>query len=223
MEDFLFELIGAIYGDGHVHSTENRITIVGSLEDYYYYQFYLKPNIEKLFDVKVYIRKRKDRNAYYLSFENKKVMQKLLDLGLSRGKKENLQIFNFPNKIALINFLRGLFDTDGSLKFSKQTKDYNYYPRLQFCFKKSDFSFNLGELFEILEFNYAKWYDKRDHQWCYQISGKKNLEQWQKMVGFSNIVHFSKYLFWKKYGYCISKSTLDYRLKTLNLKIEDLF
>jgi len=42
-------------------------------------------------------------------------------------------------------------------------------------------------------------------------------------VGFSNIVHFSKYLFWKKYGYCISKSTLDYRLKTLNLKIEDLF
>ena len=71
--DKLFELFGVIYGDGHVHTTENRITITGSLEDFYYYSYYLKPLILSLFNVNVNIRKDKVKNSYRLVFENKSV------------------------------------------------------------------------------------------------------------------------------------------------------
>tara|TARA_Y100000310_G_scaffold341118_1_gene439230 strand:+ start:391 stop:1074 length:684 start_codon:yes stop_codon:yes gene_type:complete len=221
--DKLFELFGVIYGDGHVHTTENRITITGSLEDFYYYSYYLKPLILSLFNVNVNIRKDKVKNSYRLVFENKSVFNKILSYGLKRGKKVGLIPFNLSNSEEIIAFLRGLFDTDGSLKFSKQSKDYNYYPRIQFAFLASPFSENLGSLFSRLGFNYSRWYSKRDNEYYYHISGKENLIKWFQLVGFSNLVHLSKYLFWLKKGFYVPRSTLDDRLKALDLKIEDLF
>jgi len=223
MVDFGYELLGAIYGDGHVHTTENRITIVGSLEDFYYYYYYLKPQIENFFNVNVYVRQRKDRNAFYLSFESKEVFEYLLNKGLLRGAKVNLGLSFFENEIQVVSFLRGLFDTDGSLKFSKQTQSINYYPRIQLVFRDNPFSKELGSLFEKLGFNYAFWYSGRDKQNCYQISGKINLEKWNKIIGFSNPVHKTKYLYWKENSCYEPYSSLDSRLKTLNLKIEALF
>lgn len=224
MNSSIYELVGAIYGDGHIHSSANRITLVGSLEDYYYYTFYLKPLIEKNFpSVPVYIRKRNDRNSYYLTFESKTAFQKLQQFCLWRGAKNALVLPSLPNSHSLKLFLRGLFDTDGSLKFSKQTKDKNYYPRIQYAFKESTFSKELGILISQAGFTSCRWYDPRDKEYYYQISGAKNLEKWSRVIGFSNPVHKSKFLFWKKLGYSISRSTLDFRLKTLDLKIECLF
>ncbi|MAG78012.1 hypothetical protein CL616_01465 [archaeon] len=217
-----FELVGAIYGDGHVHSTENRVTIVGSLEDFYYYSFSLKPYLES-FGLNVSIKKRNDRNAYYLYFENKIFFERILSWGLTRGAKTDLVLPKFANNKEIASFLRGLFDTDGSLKFSKQSKWFNYYPRIQYSFKVSSFSDNLGKLFLKLGFNFSKWLDKRDNEYYYQISGFDNLKRWNKLIGFANPVHYSKYLFWEKFGQSIPKSSLDFRLKALNLKIEEFF
>ena len=216
-----YELIGVILGDGHVHTTENRITLTGSLEDFYYYRLYLKPLILKFYPVNVYIRRDKYKNSFRLVFESKKAMEDLLSYGLQRGIKDNLKMLNFASNEQLISFLRGLFDTDGSLKFSKQTKGYNYYSRIQFAFTVSEFSDQLGTLFERLGFNYGKWYCKRDNEYYYHISGVDNLEKWNRMIGFSNPVHKSKYLFWKKKGFCIPKSSLADRLKALSLKMTD--
>ena len=47
----LAELIGIIMGDGHLHKKQNKITIVGSLEDFYYYKYHVIPLIKSLFDV----------------------------------------------------------------------------------------------------------------------------------------------------------------------------
>src|SRR3989344_5821910 len=164
MRSSVYELIGAIYGDGHIHSTENRVTLVGSLEDYYYYTFYLKPLIEKLFPgINVYIRKRNDRNSYYLSFESKDAFQKLQSFHLWRGAKNNLVLPILSNSLSLKLFLRGLFDTDSFL-----------------------------------------------HTWI-------------KTVGLSNPVHYSKYLYWKRFGYFIPRSSLAFRMNALHLKTEDLF
>lgn len=214
-----YELIGAILGDGHVHTTANRITLTGSLEDFYYSELYMNPLIKSLYSVNVYIRKSKYKNSFCLVFESKEVMKDLLSYGLKRGAKDNLKMLRLASNEQLIPFLCGLFDTDGSLKFSKQSKDYNYYPRIQFAFKASDFSDQLGFLFERLGFNFGKWYCKRDNEYYYHISGADNLEKWNKMIGFSNPVHKSKYLFWKKEGFCVPRSSLDDRLKALSLKM----
>lgn len=224
MHSSIYELIGAIYGDGHIHNTENRITLVGSLEDYYYYTFYLKPLIEKLFpELKVYIRKRNDRASYYLSFESKDAFQKLQSFYLWRGAKNNLVLPILPNSQSLKLFLRGLFDTDGSLKFSKQNTSVNYYPRIQYAFKDSFFSKELGTLLEKIGFAFSRWYDHRDNEYYYQISGYDSLHKWIKIIGFSNPVHYSKFLYWKKYGYSIPKTSLAFRTEALHLKIEALF
>ena len=45
----LAELLGIILGDGSLHKTEYRVTIVGSLEDYEYYQKSVLPLFAKVF------------------------------------------------------------------------------------------------------------------------------------------------------------------------------
>ena len=128
-----------------------------------------------------------------------------------------------PNSLSLKLFLRGLFDTDGSLKFSKQSKNINYYPRIQYAFKESDFSRDLGTFLSQAGFTFCRWYDKRDKEYYYQISGDSFLHTWIKTVGLSNPVHYSKYLYWKRFGYFIPRSSLAFRMNALHLKTEDLF
>ncbi len=59
----LAELIGIILGDGNLHKSSNCITIVGSLEDLFYYENYVIPIIKSLFPVNPKLMKRNDRNA----------------------------------------------------------------------------------------------------------------------------------------------------------------
>lgn len=221
----LAELIGIILGDGHLHKKDNCLTITGSIEDYYYYQKISKIMF-RLFNKKAKIRKRNDRNSFYIMIYSKEMMEFLTKIGMIRGNKKYAKIpkFIFDEEEYLKSFTRGLFDTDGSLKFSKQLKNKNYYPRIQFCFKISNFAFEVEKIFLVLGFNYSKWIEKNDNRNLvyYQVSGNKNLEKWNNMIGFRNPVHLTKYLFWKKFGYCIPKSSLKMRLKTLNLNINDL-
>ena len=149
------ELTGVILGDGHLHTKHNMITIVGSLEDLNYYQERVQRLFEKVFNKSATLRKRNDRNAYYLTLSSKKSMLFLTDVvGLKRGSKVNASIpkIIFSQKKYIRAFLRGLFDTDGCLKFSKQTKEIHYYPRVQIALRKSPLAVELAELFRALNF-----------------------------------------------------------------------
>ena len=222
----LSELTGVILGDGHLHKKSNCITIVGSLEDIYYYKNRVIPLFEELFNMKPKLRRRNDRNAYYLHLENKKVFEFLTkEVGLVRGNKTNAKIprFVLNDKKMKKCFLRGLYDTDGCLKFSKQTKEINYYPRVQFDFKKSNFAHQIGNILNKVDFKYGKWEENINNELVfYHISGNDNLERWFRIIKPKNPVHISKYLFWKKFGHYIPKSTLNERLKALNLNIGDI-
>jgi len=119
------------------------------------------------------------------------------------------------------HFLKGLFDTDGYLKFSKQTKDYHYYPRIRLCFQNSPLVYDLKTILKELGFNYGFNKDARFNTVYFEISGKENLEKWVKMIGMNNPVHKTKYLIWKKYGLYIPKSSLKSRVEALNLNMYD--
>ena len=218
----LAELIGIILGDGHMHTKHNLFTIVGSLEDYYYYQDYVMPLFEKISGKIPSIRKRNDRNAYYLMLTSKDLMSYLTNkIGMTRGSKINASIpkIIFSNKKFARAFLRGIFDTDGCLKFSKQTKKINYYPRVQIALQKSHLATEIGTLLKLVGFSYGSWEDSRfNGAIYYNISGKKNTEKWIKEISPSNPVHISKFHFWKRFGYYIPKSTLKSRLARLKTK-----
>lgn len=224
LNEEIAELCGAILGDGHVHTRENRITITGSLEDIHYYKKRIIPLFEKHFNVKATLRKRKDRNSYYFWIHNKNMFNFFLEVGFSRGHKSKagipISIKKHENLIP--PFLRGLFDTDGCLKFSIQSKSYNYYPRIRLCFQESPLINDLREVLDKLNFNYGFTKDRRFNTRCFEISGKDNLEKWMKIINMGNPVHKSKYLYWKKFGRYIPRSTLKERLNTLDLDIKDL-
>ena len=221
----LAELVGIILGDGHLHTKFNRITIVGSLEDYYYYKKRVMPLFEELFGIRPILKRRNDRNAYYLRLEKKEIFEIFTkEIGLIRGNKKNAHVPQciLRNRELLLFFLRGLFDTDGCLKFSMQNKNLNYYPRVRLAFKKSKFAKEIGIAIRKLDFNLGAWEESRiNGLLAYEISGKNNLARWFGLIKPSNPVHISKYLFWKKFGHYIPKSTLKQRLKALNLKISD--
>lgn len=215
----LVELCGIVLGDGHLHTSEARITITGSLEDFNYYKIYVCPLFETCFGKKPGIRKRKKQNAYSFYYQDKgKVMDFISFFNLKRGRKDNLRVPSviMKNPAFYCSFLRGLFDTDGSLKFSKQTKGINYYPRVQITMKESYIVEQLKIIFKKLGFNFGFCRDGRYERLVYfQISGNKNLDRWHRLIGFSNSVHLTKYLVWKKLGFC-PKSTLLERETILN-------
>ena len=115
----LAEFLGIILGDGNLNKKSNCITIVGSLEDFYYHKNHVVPLIKSLFDINPKLRKRNDRNAYYIDFNSKNTMNYLTKVvGLVRGNKVNAEIpkIIINNERLIPHFLRGLFDTDGCLK-----------------------------------------------------------------------------------------------------------
>lgn len=198
------ELCGVILGDGHLYNTENRITITGSTKDVFYYKNYLIPLFKKYFKIKPKLVKVRNKNSYRLILENKNIFEFFTNrLGLVRGKKVNISVPKaILNNLQLLkSFIRGLFDTDGYLKFSKQNKKINYYPRIRFSFYKTPLSLQLSDIFRKLNFTFNFGIDKRNGLLCYEISGSKNLDRWMALIGTSNRVHSSKYLVWKKLGY----------------------
>ncbi len=213
------ELVGIILGDGHIHKKHNLITVVGSIEDLDYYQERVIPLFQLVFEKKMILRKRKDRNAYYLMIYSKKIIDFLTNtIKLKKGSKENVSIPTtiISNKKLIPHFLRGLFDTDGCIKFSKQTKRINYYPRIQIALRSSPMTNELKELFKILGFPYGTWKESRFNETIfYQISGEKNTKRWFKEISPKNPVHITKYQFWRKFGYYIPKSTLEFRKSSL--------
>jgi len=222
----LAELVGVILGDGNIHNSLNRVTIVGSIEDRFYYKNHLIPLITSLFNIIPDFKKRNDRKAYYIHFYSQAIISFFVRaLGMIRGNKINAQIPEFitQKQEYIYSFLRGLFDTDGCLKFSKQTKQIHYYPRLEIGFKESNFVFEVISLVKKIGFNFATCFDNRSPKFIkFQISGSNNLENWMNNIGSNNIVQYSKYLYWKEFGYYIPKSSLKSRLNALNLNRNNL-
>ncbi|MDP3733965.1 MAG: LAGLIDADG family homing endonuclease [Nanoarchaeota archaeon] len=215
MNENVAELVGIILGDGHLHTKQYLITIVGGLEDLNYYEKRVIPLFQSLFCKIPTLRKRNDSNAYYLMIYSKDIFNFLLnDIGMRRGIKKESSVPDiiFSDKNLMRAFVRGLFDTDGCLKFSKQGRNINYYPRVQIALRKSPLANQLADLFKILDFPYGSWTESRFSGIVfYQISGKKNTERWFKEISPQNEVHTTKYEFWKKLGYYAknSQKTID--------------
>ena len=199
------ELCGIILGDGHIHKSCNRITITGSLDDEKYHKKRVSKLFQNNFEVKPIFFKQEHKNAHYIQTESKNVMEYFIKIGLTRGSKTNIAVPQIirSNKELIIHFLRGLFDTDGCLKFSKQNSNLSYYPRVRIAAKKSQMAEEIGTLLKTLNFNYSMWMDKRKENviLVYEISGKENAQKWFKLIRPSNPNKVKKYVSWLKKGY----------------------
>ncbi|MFH1399754.1 MAG: LAGLIDADG family homing endonuclease [Candidatus Woesearchaeota archaeon] len=199
------ELCGIILGDGHVHKEANRITITGSLNDKDYHRKIVAQLFMANFSVKPIYFEQREKNAHYIQVESKQLLGYFLSLGLKRAAKINpeIPIFIFNNPLYMSCFIRGLFDTDGCLKFSKMTSELAYYPRIRIAAKESKMAREIGLLLDKLGFNFSLWKDKRARNtiFVYEISGKDNLAKWFRIIQPKNPNKINKYKIWKKFGY----------------------
>ena len=215
----LAELIGIVIGDGNIYMKNNRyeLHIYGDIkEDKEYHEKKILKLLDDLFNAKTSskIKHFKNGGCRKITFESKAITSFLTRvIGLNAGRKENIQI---PKVITsggdkiIYNFIRGLADTDFTIKFKTRYRKKNYYPIIIGHFGDKKLVYQLNKLFEKIDFHshiekrnrHNKDTGKSYEGYSVNIVGKENIDRWMRKIGFNNKRHLIRYQVWKKLGFC---------------------
>ncbi|KXB06927.1 hypothetical protein AKJ52_01295 [candidate division MSBL1 archaeon SCGC-AAA382C18] len=199
------EIAGALAGDGHLHhylGRDYRVSIEGDPEkDREWYDEHLTKLLKEVhnLEVEMRIRSTEDYKVYGFQVGSKAIFQFYTNvLGLPSGeKKEKLKV---PNSILkdeelFCRFVRGLFDTDGSLYI--EDKGGRNYPRIQIQLASrkiiEQLDTNLDELGFVTQTNFdveshggPQQRDKPSTMHQLRLNGRGNLSHWLELIGFKN-------------------------------------
>ena len=228
------ELVGLSFGDGGLTYRKNtnrlRFQLRGHLiEDKEHYDEYIIPVFNKeimipIFDRAVGIVFNKNKGFYGLAVESTKIEKELNYLGISSGVKKKLPIPDWikDSKTYTKGFLRGFFDTDGSVSCQRNysIKDNQFHTQIRIylacCSKNlmeqiynSLLSLNFKCIF--VESKRQKWKD----YYVVKLSGGIQVKRWFEIIGSKNPKQVTKYQIWKKFGFCSPYTTLKQRKETL--------
>jgi len=225
IDENLSEILGIIVGDGYVRTRRpSWLSIEVSSQEKQYIDDYVIPLISKVFSCEPrgrFFNRNGVQNTYGFYICNKKLTEFLRSFGVAVSHNEiRVPEAIINNKKLYSSFLRGYFDTDGCLTFEKKHRDNHYYPRLIISSVSSmlikDVEY-MTDFFNIKGTIHTCFHGKKIvspiHR--YFIRGPNSLEMWNKAIGFSNSVHYTKYLIWKKLGHCETNTKLCERVKIL--------
>jgi len=199
----LAELYGIMSGDGCLSNTGKRkgsgnkywIYICGhKVDDREHYE-YIKYLFKIIFNKYVKIEERKKENAIFIRFSDKEIFSFFVNLEFPIGKKYNkihIPIWILENKSYLTNFIRGLFDTDGSFVLSKQHRKEPYYPRIEISTKSKLLAKQVKESINELGINCSN--NRKLQYFRLEVAGKKECSKWMSTIGTANKKHQIKYL-----------------------------
>lgn len=228
----LAEFVGILLGDGSIgkyrcqnkngkNKIYRRIKITGNAqEDLLYYKLSVIPLFRKLFNKEPLLRFKKGEKTCELLLFDRRVFNYLTnDLGMKLAPKKDRAII--PKEVLtkdLENYLlRGYFDTDGSLVLDKQNYKKHSYPRLEI--KSAPAPMRQQFLNILKKHGYRFIISPKDRKTNdvlrIQINGKTMLKKWLKEVGFNNPRHKTKYLIWKRYGFCPPHTEISERFQIL--------
>jgi intein/homing endonuclease len=196
--DFSFELAelwGILLGDGHIERTKGyklgvyHVQVSGhSIDDKTYLLNYVKPLMEKLFNIKVRSYFSKFNKGLYLFADSRKMVDFFEENGFKAGNKiiNQVTIPNWikNNKKILAACLRGLFDTDGS--FYKLTNQNSY----QINFKNHNFKLLKDVRGSLLNLGIGVSNIMKNNSIV--ITKKSEIAKFYKLIGFSNLKHLNK-------------------------------
>lgn len=217
------ELYGVLVGDGCLsrYKSQGRIhrviRIDGNLKTDEQYYLYLRNLIRKVLNKEVTIKRRPSYSSIYFMFHDIIFFTYLHDsFGFPIGKKGEIQ---FPdsiikNEVLVKEALRGMFDTDGCIYFTKN--DWNgkrNYPIIEIVTYSKALINQLKNILTSLGFTV-----KIGHRGnSVKINGKNQVGKWMNEIGSNNIDKLSRFIFWKKFGFCptIKELPLKQRLKKI--------
>jgi len=233
------ELCGAIIGDGWIQSNEKSCFIAGDpIEDKEYYDLYLSKLISKTIK-KVETKEFPYWKVYGVSIHGKENIQKLLNFGLPKGNKaltaKILSWIKNSNEEVKRAFIRGLFDTDGSIScqkdYTKYADRFNSYYHTKIRIRLTSISHLLiNETSKILkELNYRcvtrtikRGYSNRRNNHdvnILEINRIPNIKRFMEEISPENLKHITRYDVWKRFGFCPPHTTISQRKDILKNKL----
>jgi len=234
----LAEIIGIILGDGHIEHNKKYsktrmylVNIAGSLsEDRDYYHNHINPMFFDIFNTQFTISSRRD-DELILNLYSKAIATFFVNQGIKSGSKVDgnfipEKILNSKEDIK-IGFLKGVFDTEGSITFKKDYFGKHSKPMISLKMKSINFILQLKEL--LIEFDLdpkiyeEKYFDKRynkvDIRYRIDLAGKKKFKRFLDLIGFRNPRHLTKIEIWKKHGFYPPRLSYQQRKDILDGKL----
>jgi len=195
------ELLGAIVGDGFIYTKHKKyvIGLTGNPKTDSDYFLYLKKLIVSSWNKTpaLFFRSKGVR----ILFSSKETVLKLFsvcDFAFGEGKCERARIPQevINDKKLCSRFVRGLFDTDGSV-FSANKPGAPNYPSIEFTTASKELAFQVKDFLQNSGFKVAKIWScksKLSKRIVYKVplNGKDNLKMWLERIGFSNPYKFNK-------------------------------
>ncbi len=197
MSNYFAELLGAFVGDGWMSKTNSGISlfITGNPKDEKEYYKRIISLFKKEFLVVLEPRDFKYWGTYGIYTGRKEIIHKFIEAGMPVGNKSicvkvPMEIKN--NKELYIAFLRGLFDTDGCISFSKSynknaskwQKEKRHIPRVSITTISKDLAQEVNSMFNNINLNFKiriqKAYKKIKLVLYYIMMVKKELKNFLK-------------------------------------------
>lgn len=234
------ELVGLSFGDGGLTYRSNskrvKFQLRGDLkEDKEHYDNHIIPLFNKeimlpLFSREVGVVFNKRMNFYGLSVESVNLEKSLNYLGIPSGVKNELQIplWIKSKKSYILRFIRGFFDTDGSISCQKNysLKKGVLHTQIRIslaCTSKvlmeEIYSYlkNLG--YKSLLKSRVPKRNGRKKSYTIVLSGGIQVSKWMNEIGSKNPKHLTKYNVWKDNGFCPPKTSINERKKILKKEL----
>jgi len=195
----LAEEIGMNIGDGFLSNKKKEYRLKGNKNERDYYDGFIKDLYKKLFNLDLNLKEYETTYGFELyseafwSFKNK-------ILGIPAGRKNSINlpdIIKVSDRDILTSFIRGLFDTDGSISFTRNYDNYiNYYPTISLTLKSKDLMFGIAEILTMLGLE-PKIYPAAFDCWRIDLNGYNRLAKYSRLIGWSNPKKKDKVLKWK--------------------------
>jgi len=223
MKQLLAYETGVHLGNGCLYTNPNhgtyRIEFSGdSVNDKEFYSEILPKIIWKLYKVNPKIYKKKNENTILVVINSKKIVQQKINLGIPVGNKLNLkEVPTWIQNNLIKYFIRGLADTDFSVSFKRNRKGINCEPRIEYFTNNEvlgNFVFTNLRKFSFKP-SFEKTFRKGFKELRIRMYGKKMLNRWMRIIGFSNPKHLTKILVFQKLGYCPKMLTTQERTNLL--------
>ena len=235
----LAEVCGIHAGDGYMRKRRAgyEFEVSGGFDEKEYYDSWVVPLFERVFNIKIKPQYFKTKGTYGFRICKKEVVEKLHACGFPHGKKTFTvsvpkQVSESRNLDIIYRFIRGVFDTDGTLSFRKrQGSGYKKIhqvrhtgPRIMLgvCSQKlrdqvAKLLLDVGVDFYIEQ---RKPSDNRNIIYSIIVSGDQSTVYWMYNIGFKNKIKINRYLIWKKFGFNPPKLDLKQQKEILSDKID---
>lgn len=187
------EFVGIMLGDGYInYPKQPRIKIAfNSIVDKEY--FYLVDQLLfDLFETKVIREHRTNENTSNLYMFERKIIRLIInEVGLIPSPKwDRAKIPPWVFEKGLERYvIRGYFDTDGCVVITNNNGVI--YPRLEMKVSPSPMQDQFITILQKYGFNFGA-YAIGKGKVRIQLNGKRELEKWNKLIGFSNPKHQRK-------------------------------